>query len=65
MGRRPITAAPDLPIAAQRKSQIRKQNISEATSGGLNFGKFALERRVLALCRLRVTNGLALLPANY
>jgi hypothetical protein len=61
-----MSAAPDLPIAAQRKSQIRKQNISEATSGGgLNFGKFALERRVLAFCRLSVTNGLALLPAIY
>jgi hypothetical protein len=65
MGRRPMPAAPDLPIAAQRKSQIRKQNISEATPGGLNFGKFALERRVLAFCRLSVTNGLALLPATY
>jgi hypothetical protein len=56
---------PDLPSAEQRKSQIRKQDISKATSGGLNFGKFALERRVLAFCRLSVTNGLALLPAIY
>jgi hypothetical protein len=60
-----MTAAPDLPIAAQRKSQIRKQNISETTRGGLNFGKFALERRVLAFCRLSVTKGLALWPAIY
>jgi hypothetical protein len=65
MGRRPVPAAPALPIAAQRKSQIRNQYIIEATSGGLNFGKFALERRVLAFCRLSVTNGLALLPAIY
>jgi hypothetical protein len=60
-----MPAAPDLPSAEQRKSQIRNQDISDATAGGLNFGKFALERRVLAFCRLSVTNGLALLPAIY
>jgi len=34
-------------------------------AGGLNFGKFALERRGLAFCRLSATNGLAMLPAIY
>jgi hypothetical protein len=33
--------------------------------GGLSFGKFALERRGLAFCRLSVTNGLAVSPAIY
>ena len=49
-----MTAASCFSLAEQRKSQIRKQKVIEATSGGLNFGKFALERRVLAFCRLSV-----------
>jgi hypothetical protein len=60
-----MPAAPDLPLAEQRKSQIRKQNISDATLGGLSFGKFALERRALAFRRLSVTRGLASWPAIY
>jgi hypothetical protein len=65
MGRWTKAAAPDSPYAKQQKFQIRKQNISKATPGGSDFGKFALERSVLAFCRLAITNGLALVPAMH
>jgi len=52
-------------LAAERKSYIRKENISETTVSGLNVGKFACERGEFAFRRVPVITGLALLPAIY